>query len=598
MASPSLYLAPTPRQLVFQPGTFVSQSRSYSRLIADDPQALLPAARQAGLPYAITASPVVPTAQVGLTIRLDPTAKIPTEGYRLAITPQGVEIVAPQPAGAFYGACTLAQIHRQCGDELPCLEIEDWPDVPARGLMLDISRDKVPTQETLYHLVDLLASWKMNQLQLYTEHTFAYTNHRVVWEEASPMTAEQIMDLDRYCRSKFIELVPNQNSFGHMERWLKHEEYLPLAEAPNGCDFPWGGHADLPFSLAPGEPGSLELLAGLYDELLPHFTSRLFNIGGDETFDLGQGKSKALCEKLGTERVYLDFLLKINRESEKHGRTMMFWGDIIMHKPELIADLPKNVIALEWGYEANHPFEEHGKHFQDSGVPFYVCPGASNWNTLAGRTENVIGNITNAARNGLANGAIGMLNTSWGDNGHHEPLSVAYAGYFIGACCSWNAADDVRDRLAEKLSLHAFGDSTGTLGRAYCDLGNLYRCFKKETSNSAMPYLLVFYPEHEGLQEITVAELDAMERRLNEIVATLDGAVPTCADAEIVREEVAHVIRLLRLSLIFGRIYLGSPKPAGWSQQIETIKEAQRHIWLLRNRPGGLEDSLARIKST
>ena len=94
------------------------------------------------------------------------------------------------------------------------LQIDDKPDFANRGVMLDISRDKVPTMETLYKQIDILAECKINQIQLYTEHTFAYDNHKVVWQNASPMTPEQILDLDQYCRDRHIELVPNQNSFG------------------------------------------------------------------------------------------------------------------------------------------------------------------------------------------------------------------------------------------------------------------------------------------------------------------------------------------------------------------------------------------------
>ena len=54
--------------------------------------------------------------------------------------------------------------------------------------MLDISRDKVPTMPTLFALVDRLAEWKINQLQLYIEHTFAYRGHEEVWRNADPMT--------------------------------------------------------------------------------------------------------------------------------------------------------------------------------------------------------------------------------------------------------------------------------------------------------------------------------------------------------------------------------------------------------------------------
>ena len=94
--------------------------------------------------------------------------------------------------------------------------------------MLDISRNRVPTMQTLLELVDLLASWKINQLQLYTEHTFAYRNHPIVWADASPMTGEEILALDAYCRERFIELVPNQNSYGHMTPWLIHDQ-IPAA---------------------------------------------------------------------------------------------------------------------------------------------------------------------------------------------------------------------------------------------------------------------------------------------------------------------------------------------------------------------------------
>ena len=177
------------------------------------------------------------------------------------------------------------------------MRIEDWPDFPNRGVMLDISRDKVPTMATLFALVDLLASMKFNQLQLYTEHTFAYRQHPQVWADASPMTGEEILELDAYCRERFIQLVPNQNSFGHLERWLKFPKYNGLSECPNGFSFPSGHRMEKGFTLDPQDPGSIKLIESMYDELLPHFTSKLFNVGCDETFDLGTGKSKALVER-------------------------------------------------------------------------------------------------------------------------------------------------------------------------------------------------------------------------------------------------------------------------------------------------------------
>src|SRR5438552_6092737 len=104
-------------------------------------------------------------------------ASLPAEGYRLRVGPDGVVLTAADDAGAFYGRATLAQLRRLHDGALPCCSIDDWPDNRLRGVMIDISRDKVPTMATLETLVERLASWKVNQLQLYTEHTFAYAGH-------------------------------------------------------------------------------------------------------------------------------------------------------------------------------------------------------------------------------------------------------------------------------------------------------------------------------------------------------------------------------------------------------------------------------------
>ena len=205
-----------------------------------------------GLTWELVASPAIPQDQVGLVLRIAPERVTHPQGYELDITPDKILIEARDEAGIFYGVCTLIQIldfpaSRPSGVRLLCLRVSDWPDFPARGVMLDVSRDKVPSMDTLLTLVDMLAGWKINQLQLYTEHTFAYRNHRVVWEKASPMTGEEILALDAYCRERFIELVPNQSSFAHLERWLTHKEYVHLAE-----------REDSPFSISPAVPGSIE----------------------------------------------------------------------------------------------------------------------------------------------------------------------------------------------------------------------------------------------------------------------------------------------------------------------------------------------------
>jgi hypothetical protein len=541
----------------------------------------------------------------------------PPQGYRLEIGPAAIDLKAADDGGLYYGACTLAQwieLHRGATSaELPAVRIEDWPDLPRRGVMLDVSRDKVPTMATLHALVDRLASWKINELQLYTEHTFAYRGHEKVWEGASPLTAEEVRELDDRCRSVGIELVPNQNSFGHFHRWLRHEPYRRLAEVPEGIQHPFGEGKE-PFSLCPTDPGSLELLADLYDQLLPNFRSREINVGLDETFDLGKGRSAAAVAEKGRVRVYLEFLQQVHQLVAERGHRMQFWGDIILEQPELIAELPADALALEWGYEADHPFLEHAARFAASGLDFMVCPGTSSWCSLAGRADNALRNLAAAAVAARESGARGCLITDWGDYGHLQPLPVSYLGFLAGAGFAWNVGAAARPPshpwpvLLDRL---AFADAAAVTGEAALALGDAYlRTGASQKNGTALFYLLAFpqqdltHRRYDGLGDEGLA---VTERRVEEAVAPLGGSRMPEPEGGLVRRELEWVAGLLRLACRLGRARLaaGRTVPAAalpdatrraLRAELLPLIEEHREVWLARNRPGGRADSVARLE--
>ena len=126
----------------------------------------------------------------------------------------------------------------------------------------------------MFELVEHLADFKVNELQLYTEHTFAYRNYEPVWKGWGPITGEEILRLDSRCRQLGIELVPNQNSFGHLRYWLAHAPLHKLAEVDRPYASPDGTYLRHPSTLAPAHPGTLPFLRELYDELLPCFSSQ------------------------------------------------------------------------------------------------------------------------------------------------------------------------------------------------------------------------------------------------------------------------------------------------------------------------------------
>ena len=602
---------PAPKQLVEKSGYFTPQPGHYIQILDRNPQDLLFTAEQIKttfsnynqVSYQLTASQSIPGDHIAVKIMIDPGISKSSQAYRLSINPDCIEIIGSSGAGLFYGVQTLKQISSQKSRQpLPCLEIVDWPDFPVRGVMFDISRDKVYQMETLLMLVDELSSWKINQLQFYTEHTFAYLGHEVVWRDASPITAEEVLILDRYCQERFIELVPNQNSFGHLSRWLKHPQYQHLAETTEPVETPWGGLQIEPFSLSPTLPESLTFITGLYDQLLPNFSRKLINVGCDETFDIGMGQSKSAVEQKGKEQVYLDFLLSLHREAHNREYTLQFWGDIVLEHPELIKLLPKDVIALNWGYEADHPFEAESRAFRDAGLPFYVCPGTSSWNSIAGRVGNMNKNIRNAAYFGLINGAIGLLNTDWGDNGHWQQLPISYPGLVTGAACAWSLDSSQGIDLEAILDTVVFFDQSRTISKILLKIGNMYKAWGLNLINSSPLFWLLQEPTEQILRfEIedttpiftSLDQLSALIKQLNEL--NLDRP-----DAVLIHAELKLTIQMLQHACKRALLIFSDDKNIQTNQmlrEISDIKSIFADLWMKRNRPGGLQDSLARFNT-
>ncbi len=527
--------------------------------------------------------------------------------YKISIDTLNIKLIAKDEAALFFAKQTLKQIifYAESTDSaIPCLEITDWPDFEKRGYMLDISRDKVPTMETLYQIIDMLASWKINEFQLYTEHTFAYKNHKEVWEGCSPLTAEEIQKLDAYCKVRFIDLVPNQNSFGHMENWLKHDTYLDLAECPTDCKTIWGMRSRT--SLNPTNPGSLVLMQELYKELLPNFSSEYFNIGCDETVELGCGLSKEECDKIGKGQVYLNYLIQLNKEVNANGRKAQFWGDIILNHPELIPSLPKNMTALVWGYESNFPFIEKLPEFQKAGLEYYVCPGTSTWRSIIGRDHDAFLNLKNAAVNGKKYNAKGYLNTNWGDYGHWQPLSVCYAPMGVGASYAWDVDSNPESKIESILNKYIFKDKTEKTAQAIVKLGNAYlKCKIPEGNANAFHLMLRRYKwtmkGHYQTKELKINNLQAAENEINKALEEFKLATPQCKDSSIVKEEIYQACTLAKHGIHLGIARLKAPKydtknikketKTLLEEDLDSIIENHKTVWILRNRIGGLESS-------
>jgi hypothetical protein len=468
--------------------------------------------------------------------------------------------------------------------------------------MLDISRDRVPSRETLAALVGWLDRLRINHLELYTEHTFAYADHEAVWRDASPLTVDDVAWLDAECAAVGIELVANQNCFGHFERWLALDEYRDRALDPS---------SPMPRSLAPTEDNArfaLDLVAELTDA----HTSRSVNIGCDEVFELH-----------GRADEFIAHLARLLDGTRALGRHPRFWADMIHGDPAAARDIVGDATALLWHYEAPMPesvadlmgdldlpppfdalvedwvssrawagFGPRAEGFAGAGIDWWVCPGTSGWNSLVGRFSNARANALDAVTCGADFGASGMLITEWGDNGHLQPPTVMLPALTYAASVAWGRAANEDLDVAAALDAHVLPSSGG--GAALIAVGDVFG----QTS--------VIQPNGSALHDAVVGGAmgafgEPTAEALAGVVATLDGAAEGFAGAGFddprAGPELRQAVALARhgahrLARTHG---LPTPDDATLRADFDHVVAAQVATWDARSRPGGREDSLAKL---
>jgi hexosaminidase len=536
---------------------------------------------------------------------------LPPQGYELSVGPDGIVLRGADEDGIRYGRTTLDQLRHRSNSPsgspdgtLAECEISDWPDFLVRGFMLDVSRDKVPTMETLEALVERLAGWKFNHVELYMEHTFAYVGHETVWRDADPFTAAELAHLDRLCRSLGVDLVPNQNTLGHFDRWLSHERYREMAIAPDGFEWMFGIRRS-PTTLDPAKPGSFELVSDLLTQLTASLDKAQVHIGLDEPWELPP-------ERAGEWGGWLERLASLE---VLDGRELLVWGDLPASHPELMqkmSEMPGAVTICEWGYEGNHPFDARLAKLAEAGLSSWVCPGTSSWMSVTGRAVDMLENIRNAATAGVAHGALGLMVTDWGDFGHHQYLPFSEPGFAATADLAWcSSAQPGRDPLdlgllADLLDAHAYDDPAGRIGEVLVALGSVHRLIGPQPPNMSPLVGHLLFPQlpvgRAATPGMKTSEIDAVEQALDSALTTLAAARPRRSDARIITDELRGATGWLELACRDANARLEGDGtidsvPAQVRAELgvlcSEVSRNHRRLWLERNRPGGLDDSVA-----
>jgi len=521
------------------------------------------------------------------------------QAYRITIRPTGIDIAARTDAGSYYAVQTLGDLISLYGPKLPACCIDDEPVFNRRGIYHDCSRDKVPTLDTLKQLVERLGQWKINELQLYIENVFTFVRHPNIGKGFSPFTPDEILALQDHCKKHHIRLVGSLASFGHMERILALPAYQHLGEMPGFRNLPGGT------TLCPTDPGSIRLVAQLYEEFVPLFEAVDFNVCCDETWELGRGRSKTLAHQIGTRQLYLDFFLKIHRLCEKHGKRMNAWADILLKYPEMLSKLPGDIVLLNWEYEHDGANIKRTKDIARGGGDFVVCPGTSSWLTHGSRIPNSMQNVKAFAEQGLRYGAQGLLNTDWGDNGHRNLLGISLHSFAHGAAHAWNskAVDD--DQFTENFCRLTFGSPAKPLAKAIQTLGSVYLTCGATRKNGSLLFDAMTEPmqtpiDNSPIDKTTIQGLSKVVHQLS-----ADNLWPVLSNPLTEFESIT--IRELKLAAqmdclsaqraLAAKIFrtqgkVDEPQLRRLADRMEQLIGTFGKLWLMRNKPSRLKDNL------
>jgi hexosaminidase len=307
---------------------------------------------------------------VRLSIHPMVTKDLGEEGYRLAVRPNGVDLVGGGPAGLFWGAQTLRQL---LGPDafrraplpgrrwkLPLTRIQDSPRFRWRGLMLDVARHFMPKGGVLRYL-DLMAAHKLNvfhfhltddqgwriEIKRYPRLTEVGScrvrtkfGHRAspLWEEKPHggfYTQDDIREIVAYAAERHITVVPEIDVPGHSQAAIAAYPELGNTDVIDTSSLTvwdsWGISANV---LAPTD-NTLRFYEGVFEELLELFPSEFLHVGGDECLKDQWRRSptaQARIEELGLadeDGLQAWFIGHFDRWLTARGRRLIGWDEIL-----------------------------------------------------------------------------------------------------------------------------------------------------------------------------------------------------------------------------------------------------------------------------
>ncbi len=298
------------------------------------------------------------------------------------------------------------------------------------GVMIDMSRNAVMSMAGLRRFLLLLSKMGYNTVMLYTEDTYEIPEEPFWGYMRGRYTQEELKELDSFCQSLGMELVPCIQTLAHLNATIR-----------------WGTFpTDTGNILLTDDPRSYELIERMFQTASECFSTKLIHIGMDEAHMLGRGTHLDIHGYESATSCVKRHLAKVKEIGEKYGFTMMIWsdmffrpwnhGDYVIPKTdmplEVVQALPENIIPVYWDYygmDKERYSDMIENHYQLSNN-FWFAGGAWSWRGLVPMNQRSLDTMRPALDACREHGVKNIIFTMWGDNGgecsHFSQLPVLF----------------------------------------------------------------------------------------------------------------------------------------------------------------------------
>ncbi|MCF8380387.1 MAG: family 20 glycosylhydrolase [Bacteroidales bacterium] len=300
--------------------------------------------------------------------------------------------------------------------QAPQLSEKSINDFQVKGFHLDL-RIQIMKPEALHNLAEELAGFGMNTLIMEYEASFPYESHPLIPNRYA-YSKNEIRSFISFCDSLGIDVIPMQQSFGHVEYILRNYKYAELREDQKEISQVCPLEYDL----------NKKLFTDLFTEMAAEHPSEYFHIGGDETYLLGHcDECKEFVEENGKSNLYINHIKMLCDIVIDLGKRPVLWADIALKYPEAIGNLPKETVFIDWnyGWKLNHfgDVEKLGaSQYEVWGAPSLR---SSPDNYFLSLWDKHLKNFHDFIPAGRSLGYSGMILTSWSTSGQYSTLFEA-----------------------------------------------------------------------------------------------------------------------------------------------------------------------------